>query len=130
MVRAAIGPLLRDIIEAATISVVLRGAVPRADTSGCAPRPSLADAATRPPWQAGKPLLGQIVNHYRAQDDPAGLPALLEAVHDIPASMDPFRRKHLVIPRSLIAAIRDLPKVCKLHLPVVRIVEGHWADAT
>ena len=67
-------------------------------------------------------LLGQIVNHYQAPDvagcDFAGL---LERVHEVPgverirfASPHP---RH-VTPR-MVAAIRDLPKVCKhLHLPV------------
>ena len=67
-------------------------------------------------------LLGQIVNHYQAPDDPAcDFPALLEAVHDIPGiDRIRFASPH---PRHtsdrLIAAVRDLPKVCKhLHLPV------------
>jgi tRNA-2-methylthio-N6-dimethylallyladenosine synthase len=67
-------------------------------------------------------LLGQIVNHYQAPDDSAcDFPALLEAVHDI-SGIDRIRfaSPH---PRHtsdrLIAAVRDLPKVCKhLHLPV------------
>ena len=67
-------------------------------------------------------LLGQIVNHYQAPDDPAcDFPALLEAVHEI-SGIDRIRfaSPH---PRHtsdrLIAAVRDLPKVCKhLHLPV------------
>jgi tRNA-2-methylthio-N6-dimethylallyladenosine synthase len=67
-------------------------------------------------------LLGQIVNHYRAPDDPAcDFPALLEAVHEI-SGIDRIRfaSPH---PRHtsgrLIDAVRDLPKVCKhLHLPV------------
>ena len=67
-------------------------------------------------------LLGQIVNHYQAPDDPAcDFAALLEDVQQVEgierirfASPHP---RH-VTPR-LIAAIRDLPKVCKhLHLPV------------
>lgn len=67
-------------------------------------------------------LLGQIVNHYQAPDDPAcDFAALLEAVHEVPgvervrfASPHP---RH--VPMRLIEAIRDLPKVCKhLHLPV------------
>ena len=66
-------------------------------------------------------LLGQIVNHYQAPDDPAcDFAGLLEAVHDTPgverirfASPHP---RH--VSERLIAAIRDLPKVCKhLHLP-------------
>jgi tRNA-2-methylthio-N6-dimethylallyladenosine synthase len=67
-------------------------------------------------------LLGQIVNHYQAPDragvDFAGL---LELVHDVEgvarirfASPHP---RHFS-PRT-VAAIRDLPKVCKhLHMPV------------
>lgn len=67
-------------------------------------------------------LLGQIVNHYQAPDDPGcDFAGLLEAVNEIPgvrrirfASPHP---RH-VTPR-LIAAIGDLPAVCKhLHLPV------------
>ena len=67
-------------------------------------------------------LLGQIVNHYQAPDDPScDFPALLEAVHDIPGiERIRFASPH---PRHtsdrLIHAVRDLPKVCKhLHLPV------------
>jgi tRNA-2-methylthio-N6-dimethylallyladenosine synthase len=67
-------------------------------------------------------LLGQIVNHYQAPDDPAcDFPALLEAVHEVPGlDRIRFASPH---PRHtsdrLIAAVRDLPKVCKhLHLPV------------
>ena len=67
-------------------------------------------------------LLGQIVNHYQAPDDPAcDFPALLEAVHEIHGiERIRFASPH---PRHtsgrLIAAVRDLPKVCKhLHLPV------------
>jgi tRNA-2-methylthio-N6-dimethylallyladenosine synthase len=67
-------------------------------------------------------LLGQIVNHYQAPDDAAcDFPALLEAVHEV-AGLDRIRfaSPH---PRHMsdrtIAAVRDLPKVCKhLHLPV------------
>jgi tRNA-2-methylthio-N6-dimethylallyladenosine synthase len=67
-------------------------------------------------------LLGQIVNHYQAPDDPAcDFAALLERVHTVEglerirfASPHP---RH-VTPR-MIAAMRDLPKVCRhLHLPV------------
>jgi tRNA-2-methylthio-N6-dimethylallyladenosine synthase len=67
-------------------------------------------------------LLGQIVNHYRAPDDPScDFAGLLERVSGIDgvgrirfASPHP---RH-VTPR-MIAAIRDLPNVCKhLHLPV------------
>ena len=67
-------------------------------------------------------LLGQIVNHYQAPDDPVcDFPALLEAV-DAVAGLERIRfaSPH---PRHasdrLIAALRDLPKVCKhIHLPV------------
>ena len=67
-------------------------------------------------------LLGQIVNHYQAPDDPScDFPALLEAVHAI----DGIDRIRFASPHPrhtsdrLIAAVRDLPKVCKhLHLPV------------
>jgi tRNA-2-methylthio-N6-dimethylallyladenosine synthase len=67
-------------------------------------------------------LLGQIVNHYRAPDDPScDFAALLERVHEVPgierirfASPHP---RHVT--ERLMAAIGDLPKVCKhLHLPV------------
>jgi tRNA-2-methylthio-N6-dimethylallyladenosine synthase len=67
-------------------------------------------------------LLGQIVNHYQAPDDPGcDFAGLLEAVHEVPgvrrirfASPHP---RH-VTPR-LIAVMRDLPGICRhLHLPV------------
>jgi tRNA-2-methylthio-N6-dimethylallyladenosine synthase len=67
-------------------------------------------------------LLGQIVNHYQAPDDPScDFAALLERMNDIEglerirfASPHP---RH-VSPR-MIAAMRDLPKVARhLHLPV------------
>jgi tRNA-2-methylthio-N6-dimethylallyladenosine synthase len=67
-------------------------------------------------------LLGQIVNHYVAPDDPTcDFTGLLEAVHDVPgverirfASPHP---RHFS-PRFL-GAMRHLPKVCRhLHLPV------------
>ena len=67
-------------------------------------------------------LLGQIVNHYQAPDDEdCDFGGLLEAVHAIPGvERIRFASPH---PRHvsdrLIAAIRDLPKICKhLHLPV------------
>jgi tRNA-2-methylthio-N6-dimethylallyladenosine synthase len=67
-------------------------------------------------------LLGQIVNHYCAPDDPScDFPALLEAVNLVPG----VRRIRFASPHPrhasdrLIAAVRDLPAVCKhLHLPV------------
>ena len=67
-------------------------------------------------------LLGQIVNHYQAPDDPdCDFAALLAAVDGVPgiqrirfASPHP---RH-VTPR-IIEAMRELPHVCKhLHLPV------------
>ncbi|MSO57248.1 MAG: tRNA (N6-isopentenyl adenosine(37)-C2)-methylthiotransferase MiaB [Acidobacteria bacterium] len=66
-------------------------------------------------------LLGQIVNHYQAPDDPScDFAALLAAVHEVPgverirfASPHP---RH--VPIRLVQAVRDLPKVCKhFHLP-------------
>jgi tRNA-2-methylthio-N6-dimethylallyladenosine synthase len=67
-------------------------------------------------------LLGQIVNHYQAPDDPScDFAALLEAVDRIPG----VRRIRFASPHPrhasdrLIAAVRDLPAVCKhIHLPV------------
>jgi tRNA-2-methylthio-N6-dimethylallyladenosine synthase len=67
-------------------------------------------------------LLGQIVNHYQAPDDPScDFAALLERVHEV----DGVDRIRFASPHPrhvsdrLVAAIRDLPKVCKhLHLPV------------
>lgn len=67
-------------------------------------------------------LLGQIVNRYQAPDDAAcDLATLLERVSEV----DGIRRIRFASPHPrhvsprLIAAIRDLPKVCKhLHLPV------------
>ncbi len=67
-------------------------------------------------------LLGQIVNHYQAPDDAAcDFATLLEAVHKV----NGIERIRFASPHPrhvsdrLIAALRDLPKVCKhLHLPV------------
>jgi len=67
-------------------------------------------------------LLGQIVNHYQAPDDPAcDFPALLERLNGI----DGLRRIRFASPHPrhvtprMIAAMRDLPAVCRhLHLPV------------
>jgi tRNA-2-methylthio-N6-dimethylallyladenosine synthase len=77
-------------------------------------------------------LLGQIVNHYSAPDDPAcDFTALLDAISDVPgverirfASPHP---RHFT-PRFL-DAMRQLPKICRhLHLPVqsgsTRILEA------
>jgi len=67
-------------------------------------------------------LLGQIVNHYQAPDDAAcDFPALLERLNAIEGlSRIRFASPHPrhVTPR-MIAAMRDLPAVCRhLHLPV------------
>ena len=74
---------------------------------------------------SGRPevhLLGQIVNHYQAPDDPdCDFPGLLHRLDAIPgverirfASPHP---RHVT--QRMIEAMRDLPKVCKhLHLPV------------
>jgi tRNA-2-methylthio-N6-dimethylallyladenosine synthase len=67
-------------------------------------------------------LLGQIVNHYQAPDDPScDFAGLLEAVNNVPG----VRRIRFASPHPrhaserLIAAVRDLPAVCKhMHLPV------------
>ena len=82
-------------------------------------------AEVREAVESGRPeiqLLGQIVNHYTAPDDPAcDFTALVEAIHDVPgverirfASPHP---RHFS-PRFL-QAMQRLPKVCRhLHLPV------------
>lgn len=67
-------------------------------------------------------LLGQIVNHYSAPDDPAcDFPVLLERVAAVPG----VRRIRFASPHPrhtserLIEAVRDIPQVCKhVHLPV------------
>ena len=67
-------------------------------------------------------LLGQIVNHYEAPDDPAcDFLGLVEAVHDV-AGVERIRfaSPH---PRHFddrfLSRMRDLPKICRhLHLPV------------
>jgi tRNA-2-methylthio-N6-dimethylallyladenosine synthase len=67
-------------------------------------------------------LLGQIVNHYAAPDDPScDFTALLEAVHDI----DGIDRIRFASPHPrhfsprFLAAMARLPKICRhLHLPV------------
>ena len=67
-------------------------------------------------------LLGQIVNHYQAPDDPdcdfAGLLAAVDAVPGIRRIRFASPHPRHVTPR-LISALRELPHVCKhLHLPV------------
>ena len=67
-------------------------------------------------------LLGQIVNHYQAPDDPGCDFAQLLAEVDAVAGVERIRfasphPRHTS--ERLIEAMRDLPKVCKhLHLPV------------
>jgi tRNA-2-methylthio-N6-dimethylallyladenosine synthase len=77
-------------------------------------------------------LLGQIVNHYAAPDDPAcDFAELLARV----AAVQGVRRVRFASPHPrhtserLIAAVRDIPQVCKhVHLPVqsgsTRILAG------
>ncbi len=67
-------------------------------------------------------LLGQIVNHYQAPDDPScDFPALLERLNAVPGLLrlrfaSPHPRH---VTARMIAAMRDLPVVCRhLHLPV------------
>jgi tRNA-2-methylthio-N6-dimethylallyladenosine synthase len=77
-------------------------------------------------------LLGQIVNHYQAPDDPAcDFADLLARVNDI-AGIERIRfasphPRHVTA--RLMQAMRDLPKVCRhLHLPVqsgsTRVLQG------
>ena len=67
-------------------------------------------------------LLGQIVNHYDAPDDPGcDFTGLLEAIHEVPGiERIRFASPH---PRHFssrfLEAMRRLPKICRhLHLPV------------
>ena len=67
-------------------------------------------------------LLGQIVNHYQAPDDPscdfAALLGRLNAVAGLERIRFASPHPRHVTPR-MIAAMRDLPAVCRhLHLPV------------
>ena len=67
-------------------------------------------------------LLGQIVNHYQAPDDPScDFVGLLEAIHDV----DGIERIRFASPHPrhfddrFLAAMQRLPKICRhLHLPV------------
>ena len=75
-------------------------------------------------------LLGQIVNHYQAPDDPAcDFAGLLERLNEI-AGLERIRfaspHPRHVTPR-MIAALRTLPKVCRhLHLPVQSGSPASW----
>jgi tRNA-2-methylthio-N6-dimethylallyladenosine synthase len=66
-------------------------------------------------------LLGQIVNHYQAPDEPCDFADLLARVSDVEGiARIRFASPHPrhVTPRMM-AAMRDLPRVCRhLHLPV------------
>ena len=67
-------------------------------------------------------LLGQIVNHYQAPDDPScDFTGLLEAIHDV----DGIERIRFASPHPrhfddrFLTAMARLPKICRhLHLPV------------
>lgn len=66
-------------------------------------------------------LLGQIVNHYQAPDEPCDFADLLRRVHEVDGiSRIRFASPHpRHVTSRLIEAIRELPKVAKhLHLPV------------
>jgi tRNA-2-methylthio-N6-dimethylallyladenosine synthase len=82
-------------------------------------------AEVRVAADAGRPevqLLGQIVNHYQAPDDPAcDFAELLARVAAVPGiSRVRFASPHpRHVSERLIETIRDVPEVCKhLHLPV------------
>ncbi len=66
-------------------------------------------------------LLGQIVNHYQAPDEPCDFAELLSRVSDV----EGIERIRFASPHPrhvttrLMEAMRDLPKICRhLHLPV------------
>src|SRR2546428_11603537 len=67
-------------------------------------------------------LLGQIVNHYAAPDDPScDFTGLLEAVHEVPGiARIRFASPHpRHVTRRFLEAMARLPKICRhLHLPV------------
>jgi tRNA-2-methylthio-N6-dimethylallyladenosine synthase len=66
-------------------------------------------------------LLGQIVNHYQAPDEPCDFAELLSRVNDV----EGIERIRFASPHPrhvttrMMEAMRDLPKICRhLHLPV------------
>ncbi len=67
-------------------------------------------------------LLGQIVNHYEAPDEPScDFTGLLEAVHEVPGiTRIRFASPHpRHVSRRFLEAMARLPKICRhLHLPV------------
>jgi tRNA-2-methylthio-N6-dimethylallyladenosine synthase len=67
-------------------------------------------------------LLGQIVNHYEAPDEPScDFTGLLEAVHEVPGiARIRFASPHpRHVSRRFLEAMARLPKICRhLHLPV------------
>ena len=76
----------------------------------------------RPSGRREIQLLGQIVNHYQAPDDPAATSPRCSATSTTSPGVERIRfaspHPRHYRPR-LIEAMRDLPKVCKhLHLPV------------
>src|SRR5437763_10726347 len=84
---------------------------------------SLADVSEAAgPGHREVQLLGQIVNHYEAPDDPGcDFTALLEAIHEVPG----IERIRFASPhprhfsQRFLDAMTRLPKICRhLHLPV------------
>ena len=134
-IRIRSGPGSRS-SRAATSSARSASCPTRAVTSACA-RPPTSSAEVEEAARTGHrevQLLGQIVNHYQAPDDPrCDFAELLARVSTVPG-IDRIRfasphPRHVT--ERLIAAIRDLPKVCKhLHLPVQSGSDRHAsADA-
>ena len=103
---------------------LLRRTVYAGRTSGCARRRTSWPrcARRRPAAGAEVQLLGQIVNHYVAPDEPScDFTGLLEAIHEV----DGIDRIRFASPhprhvsRRFLDAMAHLPKVCRhLHLPV------------
>ena len=111
--------------KAATSSAPSASSRTRAATSGCGRSPTSSPRRARrsPPARGKIQLLGQIVNHYQAPDDPAcDFAGLLERLqrHRRPRA-DPLREpapapRHAADDRRRCATC---PKVCRhLHLPV------------